>query len=643
MKKLLFFTVAACFGLTANAQNKLTVNGLQERAQLSKTTVDVSTSPVKRGSSSSKVAVASVAMGAGPNAYGPAFGPRENVWADEDLNTIVFIHRSDFGVNGDNGSGSLRYDMSTDGGKTFNSNFGPIWNTTSAVGSSPGPARYPLVTLYNPTGNTTPNNAYLAFQAPTLNGSNGSWGGLLQGSVKAGGTTDLTTSVDSSGGDDWYVVPSAFTAYKDRTFGINLSNDLGSAYRDSLVVLKGVWNTSNKDYDYTKQYIKVVFGNDANGDPVWADARIAFAPNIGTIGYISILGYMANYSTYGLFHPIVLKTTNGGATWSAPANVELDNLIETASGDSLIKIFRTAADTNFTIGNLSTAFDHALTVDKNGNPHIITNINPASISLNGGGGNEFSIISGLNAIVDIYSTDGGTNWKSLIMGSPQSFRGDLGGISEDNRPYASRSADGSKIFAHWFDTDLLLWGSAGNEFPDAWMNGYDVDGDSLMTPNALDITGPDINSAGSATFGCVAPQAFAMTNGQYQAHIVIQQLDQTTNDVADPTKYFYYPAVYPQNNISVRENNRRDAFELGQNFPNPANDYTRFNMNVVISGDYTVEVLNMLGQVVIYKDLGKLQTGVNSVELNISNLTSGVYFYTVKTNGASVSKKMIIE
>jgi len=635
MKKLLFFTVAACFGLTANAQNKLTVNGTQEHAMIQKNVVDVNTSPTKH--SSSKVAVTGVNTGDGPNAYGPAFGPRNNMWADEDLNTIAFIHRSDAATNGDNSSGSLRYDMSTDGGSTWNSNIGPVWNPTS------GFARYPQMAMYNPTGNTTPTNAYLNFYAPTLDGSNGSWGGAVQGSVKLGGTTDLSTSLDSSMGANWYIVTDGFTAAGNKTYGLNFNQVTDAAgYTDSLSVLTGTWNATNKNYDYTNQYIKIVFGNDADGDPVWADARIAFAPN-GMTGFISIVGYMANYSHYGVYHPIVLKTTDGGATWGSPVNVELNDLIDEVSGDSLITIYQTAVDTNFTVGGLSTAFHMGLTVDKNGNPHMAVNITPGSYDVNG---TEFSILSGTNAIADIYSLDGGATWKCNLVGFPQTFRGDMGAnadIPEDNRPYASRTAAGDRVFIHWFDTDVVTWGGSDNNFPDAWMIGYNVDTDAMMDTVATDITGPDIASSGSATFGCIAPTTFDLGGGSYQSHLIIQQLDQTTNAVLDPVKYIYYPAVYPVSGVGIDEELEMNAFELGQNFPNPANDFTRFTMNVVVGGDYTVEVMNMMGQVVLYKDLGKLNGGTSVIDLNTASLTSGVYFYTVKTNGASASKKMIIE
>lgn len=649
MRKLLFFSVAACFGVTANAQQRVKVTSTQQHSKIEKVQqVDFKTSPVK--SSASKVSAVGVNMGQGPNAYGPAFNPWTNVATNEDLNIVAFIHRSDAGTNGDNGSGSLRYDISTDGGSTFNNNVGPLWNPTSATGSPPGPGRYPQAGIINPSGNTTPSNAYMTFFAPTLSGHNGSWGGLLQGSTKLDGTglaTNLDTSNNTTG---WFVVNEGYTVAGDKSFGLNFSQvGSGTGYTDSLMVMKGVWNGAAPGMAYSIDYIDQVFGTNSSGDPVFADARVAFSPD-GMTGYITILGYSSSYPTYGIYHPMVLKTTDGGTTWSTSSNIVLDDLMEVEENDSLITIIR-SVDSTWAIGNLSAAFEHDMIVDANGNPHLLMNICPAAVSTTPGGGSlgtEFSVFSGINAITDVYSTDGGATWKARIVGAPQTFRGGFGtdpsnpDISEDNRPQLSRSSDGKKVFYHWFDTDVSIWGGTDNNFPDAWVNGYDVMGDSIIA-GPLNITN-DINSSGTATFGNVGEVAFQEgTSDVYKTHIVIQQLDQTTNDVLDPTQYIYYAGYYP-GNISVAEEDLEvNAFELGQNFPNPANDFTRVKMEVVVGGEYSVEIVNMVGQVMMTKDLGHLTMGTTVFEMNTSNLVPGVYFYTVKTNGAAVSKKMIIE
>lgn len=72
-----------------------------------------------------------VAIGTAPNVYGAGFGPKSNLVANEDLNTIAFIHRSDYNSNGDYSSGSLRFDYSTDGGSLglqMQAHFGTLTN-----------------------------------------------------------------------------------------------------------------------------------------------------------------------------------------------------------------------------------------------------------------------------------------------------------------------------------------------------------------------------------------------------------------------------------------------------------------------------------------------------------------------------------
>ena len=92
---------------------------------------------------SSNKSAAAVYTGTAPNVYGAGFGPKTNLVANEALNTVAFIHRSDYNSNGDYGSGSLRFDYSTDGGATWTSNAGPVWNPNITGYAYPGFARYP--------------------------------------------------------------------------------------------------------------------------------------------------------------------------------------------------------------------------------------------------------------------------------------------------------------------------------------------------------------------------------------------------------------------------------------------------------------------------------------------------------------------
>jgi hypothetical protein len=641
MRKILLFSVASCLGITASAQ--MTYNSSpssEQHSKIDETIVDVT--PVNQNSS--KVSVLGQLIGNGPNAYGPLSGPWTNVWADEDLNAISFIHRSDFNSNGDNQSGSLRYDLSTDGGSTFNSNIGPVWNPT---GSLPGPARYPQAVIYNPSGNTSVSGAFLAFQAPSLNGTNGSWGGLVQGSVGLNtASTSLSAIEDSSTGPNSYIIPEHFTTHGNNTFGVNFSNRDGVGYTDTLIIMKGAFNSATSNFDYTYQYIDLPLGVDADGDAVYTSANLEFQPNSQT-GFIVVNAYDSTFA-FGLYHPIVMKTTDGGATWSAPTAVDLNALVEVDSNKTILKILQDEF-TDWTINDLTSAFEQDMTVDINGNPHILVNVCPGATSITAAGdpGTPFSVFSGINNMVDVYSTDGGTSWAARLVGTPQTFRGDFGTITCDNRPQTSRSADGSQVFFHWFDTDLNIWGGTANDYPDMWMMGVDVSSGTAtgvaLSSGPIDMTGTDFqNSAGKISFGNVAPQTWDNGDGTYSSHLVTQELDQNTFSDLDPTTYHYYPAVYGGSGVSIDEESL-NAFSLGQNSPNPASGLTKVRMNVAKSGEYSVEVMNMIGQVVMTKDLGNLGQGPTSFEFNVSDLQSGVYFYTVRSGGLFQSKKMIID
>ena len=82
---------------------------------------------------------------------------------------------------------------------------------------------------------------------------------------------------------------------------------------------------------------------------------------------------------------------------------------------------------------------------------------------------------------------------------------------------------------------------------------------------------------------------------------------------------------------------------VSQNFPNPTNGTTRFNVLLDQSSHVTVVVLNVMGQQVITVDKGLVAAGAHQYTIDTHQLSAGVYFYTVKINGESYTRKMIVE
>ncbi len=88
--------------------------------------------------------------------------------------------------------------------------------------------------------------------------------------------------------------------------------------------------------------------------------------------------------------------------------------------------------------------------------------------------------------------------------------------------------------------------------------------------------------------------------------------------------------------------NLPSAFALQQNYPNPFNPTTQINYSVKQNGYTTLKVYNALGQEVASLFAGNLTAGSHIATFNGSRFASGVYFYTLRNNGNSVTKKMVL-
>jgi len=78
-------------------------------------------------------------------------------------------------------------------------------------------------------------------------------------------------------------------------------------------------------------------------------------------------------------------------------------------------------------------------------------------------------------------------------------------------------------------------------------------------------------------------------------------------------------------------------FSLMQNYPNPFNPETNIPFALPVRSNVTLKVYDLLGREVATLANGAFEAGVHTVNLNGSDLSSGVYFYTIKADGGSES------
>lgn len=601
MKKLLLVGLGSALMLQANAQEAARVKtALHDGQKMSNQSI-VKRSPISK-STTSALNITPITIGSAGNAFTQIGHSRRRVSASQDLNAVLFVHRGDPAA-GQSGN-VVVYDYSTDGGATWTSNADTV--IAGAVGGLR--TRYPQGYLYNPAGNTTVANARVIANAAYATGTNNSWGGIKGGSVKLDGSSLHESLITASNG----FIPQSFT---ERIPGEYWMVD-DTTIDGNITLYKGVYSVAGDSVAWTSQALgkaTSLFDTSVDGSMHYYDVWVGFSPD-GTTGWAAVNGEIAGATVDTATYPIFWKSTDGGATWGAPEAVRLKNLA------GVIADFGTLMPT--------TAFDAALTVDKNGNPHFMFVAGPAAST-------PYSIGTGITLPIYDITRDAGA-WVANWVDTVQAFRGTPAGttLTQDNAPSISRSADGSKIFYTWVDTKLENQTSNGdNGFPDLYLKGFDVDAKSF---------GPKVNvTEGSSVESIVYLPAVATiaTNAgtDYKIHSVITSF---TADENVQVNFTYLDGVI-YSFVGVN-NTKNDLFEVTGNYPNPFSGNTSFDLSLTKSSDVKVTVTNLLGQV-ISSEVSSLSAGKHTLNINAEGLSSGIYMFTVNAGGFEVTNKMIVK
>jgi photosystem II stability/assembly factor-like uncharacterized protein len=94
--------------------------------------------------------------------------------------------------------------------------------------------------------------------------------------------------------------------------------------------------------------------------------------------------------------------------------------------------------------------------------------------------------------------------------------------------------------------------------------------------------------------------------------------------------------------VNETNNNTPGEFALSQNYPNPFNPTTTINYSVFKSGEVVLKVYNIMGKEIITLVNEQKPAGNYSVKFDAGKLTSGVYFYQLKSGDFISTKKLIL-
>ena len=661
MKKLFLFTLAASFAFFTYAQQaqhfKVDVkehfapqnNESDHNYSTPGTGTKVPAPDITAGSPARAVTIREI--GNAGNAWGLSSGGRTFMWADDDIGSVVFAHR----MLSPPGTGFLAYDVTTDNGATWEIDQQIYDPSLYPLGASLGNARYPQVAIYNPTGNTDPANAIMTYFAPVLDQTNGgSWGGYGMGTnplTAVNPTTPTQFGLPSPGDELIFSVPDAFHIRSNGQaicYEPSLVEGLFANYTGYLIYTSGYYDDGTMLFEYEQDLID--FDITEGGDGVTIPSqKIAFHSD-GQIGYMAMLSNNGfNDVSEGAYYPILFKTTNGGADWDGPYAVQLcgpDGLpavLNYLTDEFLEYIYEPPIPDRDEL-LFSTTFDMDLAVDINGNPHLLF---PVAL-----GSGEWSIYTqweglpgtgGSVAMIHAASYDGMNTWFADTLNTPHTFRGTFSGntdLTEDLRPYISTTPDGSKLFFSWQST--FIENVDNNVAPDIYCMGYRVS-DHAYT--GLYNVSAFTNIMWQSWMSTASYYVFDDGAGNYEIPFVCQIMD--PDDNLQPVAFRYVDDfVITDADFGVWVSTAEPGMEvisISDNYPNPCRGVTHVNMTLTEAANVQLEISNLVGQKVKAVNYGPYNKGVHNIRIDVAELESGIYIYTLSTGKDAVAGKMIVE
>ena len=132
---------------------------------------------------------------------------------------------------------------------------------------------------------------------------------------------------------------------------------------------------------------------------------------------------------------------------------------------------------------------------------------------------------------------------------------------------------------------------------------------------------------------------FISKNGLY-VEVNSEDYSQPQNGVISVVDVSWH---YAPNTTDVEKSNEiAKAFSLAQNYPNPFNPSTTIQFAIPKASYVSLKVYDVLGNEVARLVNEELSAGVYNNTFNAANLSSGIYFYTLRADNFTATKKLML-
>lgn len=349
-------------------------------------------------------------------------------------------------------------------------------------------------------------------------------------------------------------------------------------------------------------------------------------------GFSYIYGFEGKL--YGCWLSTFYTSEDNGVTWK-----EISTVSVTGSG-AVLKIVNDG-ETLYGVSNRKSIFksiDKGITWEE-----IIIN-DPANVGILNfavSGDVYFVVSQGLGGLV---SKDAGQTWTvsnvspSITISNFYNYNGKI-----FTQPFYNG------LF--FYDFSLDTWSASSSGLP----------GDGVFyNVKSMSHVGSTIYLAGSELIGSASSIYTSSNEGGFWVAVGLEgtaalNAAGSTNFISVNTKnifYYYYGlfdavniGFYKLPNTAVTAINQSmevpTEFNLSQNYPNPFNPSTKINFSIPDNDFVSLKVFNTVGEEVKELVNQNLSAGSYTVDFNAGDLSSGVYFYTLKGENYSLTKKLL--
>ncbi|MDD2413533.1 MAG: T9SS type A sorting domain-containing protein, partial [Bacteroidales bacterium] len=403
----------------------------------------------------------------------------------------------------------------------------------------------------------------------------------------------------------------------------------------AYTIWKFMWNSIDKKFNFVSE---TDFTPDMDPDmPPVQPQGLAFSPS-GDVGYFwvnlqdadPLVAY--NLST----QPAIWKTIDKGETWTRMPNYDYGQVEDLKEHVWPIISDEEVIRPVFFYGYTSSDKLMPGVVDHEGNLHLLVRIvggysvHPDSL--------DYTFVYEPQKIFDLYTKTDGT-WGANLVDSLESEvykdKEEFGDFALDHRIHMARTEDGTRIFAIWTDTQGEV--AETNIAPDLKAKGFNLtDNTQTIAKNFTTLTPTEFS-----ILYMNASDIAINDNDTYKIPVVYISGDTPENEIL----HHYLAGVeFDADFAHVSVNDIDQNFnQVSQSYPNPTSGMTSVDVTLVKGSNLSIQVVNIMGQVVYTENKGNVSEGKYRFNFDASQLNSGIYFYTVKAGNSNHTSKMIVQ